>query len=109
MLQLSPLQIAQIASYVATLSGGRQTGLLSGLEGSLGVDWIEVIQTETGETAVSVGKQISERLSIGVEQTTRTNTSRVIIDLGLTSKLKARGALGTDGSSRAGIYFEKDY
>jgi translocation and assembly module TamB len=109
MLQLSPLQIAQIASYVATLSGGRDTGLLTGLQNALGTDWLEVIETESGETAVSVGKRINERLSVGVEQTTRTNTSRVIIDLGLGKNLKARGSYGTDGASRAGIYYEKDY
>lgn len=109
MLQLSPLQIAQIASYVATLSGGRDTGVLTGLQNALGADWLDVIQTETGETAVSVGKRINDKLSVGVEQTTRSNTSRVTIDLNIGKNLKARGAYGTDGASRAGIYYEKDY
>jgi translocation and assembly module TamB len=109
MLQLSPLQIAQIASYVATLSGGRETGLLGGLQNALGTGWLDIVQTESGETAVSFGKQISERLSIGAEQTTQSNTSRAIIDFGITSHLKARGSYGTDGSSRAGVYFQKDY
>ena len=109
MLQLSPLQIAQIASYVATLSGGRDSGLLSGLQNALGTDWLEVIQTETGETALSVGKRLNDRLSVGVEQTTKTNTSRVVIDLGITSNFKARASVGTDGASRTGVYYEKDY
>jgi translocation and assembly module TamB len=109
MLQLSPLQIARIASFIATLSGGRDTGILSGLQNALGTDWLDVVQTETGETAVSIGNRINDRLSIGVEQTTKTNTSRVTIDLGLTRNLRARGSYATDGTSRAGIYFEKDY
>jgi translocation and assembly module TamB len=109
MLQLSPLQIEQIASYVATLSGGRDTGLLTGLQNALGADWFDIIQTETGETAVSVGRRINERLSVGVEQTTKSNTSRVTIDLGVSKNLKVRGSYDTDGNSRAGVYYEKDY
>jgi translocation and assembly module TamB len=109
MLQLSPLQIAQIASYISTLSGGRDTGVLTGLQNALGADWVDVIQTEDGQTAISVGKRLSNRLSVGVEQTTQTNTSRVTIDLGVTKNLKLRGAYGTDGASRAGVYYENDY
>ncbi len=109
MVELSPLQIAQLASSIAVLSGGGGGGVLDGLQGALGVDWLEITQTPAGETAVGVGKQINDRLSVGVEQSTRTNTSRVIIDLNLTKSLKLRGSAGTDGASRAGVFFQKDY
>ncbi|MCP5083976.1 MAG: hypothetical protein GY948_19995 [Alphaproteobacteria bacterium] len=109
LLQLSPLQIAQLAASIAVLSGGSDSSLLGDLQDTLGVDWLEVTETASGETAVGAGKQINERLSIGVEQTTKTNTSRVIIDLGIGKNFKLRGAAGSDGSSRAGVFFEKDY
>ncbi len=110
MLELSPLQIAQLAAALSTLSGGGDGGgILGGLQNALGLDWVEITETPDGETAVGVGKRLNDRLSIGVEQTTQTNTSRVIIDLDITKNLKLRGAAGTDGSSRAGIFFEKDY
>ena len=109
LVQLSPLQIAQLASSIAVLSGNGGGGLLGDLQSALGVDWLEITQTPEGETAVGIGKQVNDRLSIGVEQSTKTNTSRVIIDLGVTKNLKLRGAAGTDGSSRAGIFFERDY
>ena len=109
MLELSPLQIAQIASYVATLSGGGGSGLLSGLESALGVDWLTVRQNESGETEIGVAKRINDRLSLGVEQTTKSNTTRVIIDLSATKSLKLRGSVDTDQSSRIGVYYEKDY
>ena len=108
MLELSPLQIAQIASYVATLSGGK-SGLLSGLESALGVDWLTVRQTETGDTEVGIAKRINDRLSLGVEQTTKSNTTRVIIDLSATKNLKLRGSVDSDQSTRLGVYYEKDY
>ncbi len=109
LLQLAPLQIAQLAASIAVLSGGSDNSLLGGLQDTLGVDWLEVTETPSGETAVGAGKQLNERLSIGVEQTTKTNTSRVIIDLGISKNFKLRGAAGSDGSSRAGVFFEKDY
>lgn len=109
MTSLSALQLAQIASAIATLSGGGDSGLLTALQDKLGVDWLEVTEAESGETAIGVGKRLNDRLSIGVEQTTRTNTSRVTIDLDLSNNLKLRGGLGTGGSTRAGVFYEKDY
>ncbi|MEM8648289.1 MAG: translocation/assembly module TamB domain-containing protein, partial [Pseudomonadota bacterium] len=109
LLELSPLQVAQLAGSIAVLSGGGGGGVLDGLQDTLGVDWLEVTETPSGETAVGIGKQLDERLSIGVEQSTKSATSRVIIDLGVTKNFKLRGAAGSDGSSRAGVIFEKDY
>lgn len=83
--------------------------MLTALQDKLGVDWLEVTEAESGETAIGVGKRLNDRLSIGVEQTTRTNTSRVTIDLDLSNNLKLRGGLGTGGSTRAGVFYEKDY
>ena len=110
LVQLAPLQIAQLASSIAVLSGsGGNNSLLGGLQSALGVDWLEITETASGETAVGLGKQISDKLSIGVEQTTKTNTSRVTIDLNLKRNFKLRGSAGSDGSTGAGIFFQKDY
>ena len=106
--ELSPIQVAQIASYVATLSGGG-SGLMSGLQSALGVDYLTITETKSGETQIGTAKRINDRLSVGVEQTTKSNTTRVIIDLNATKNLKLRGAVGSDQSSRAGIFYEKDY
>ena len=109
MLELSPLQVAQIASYVATLTGGGGSGLLSGLQSALGVDYLTVRENEAGQTEVGVAKRINDKLSVGVEQTLETNKTRVIIDLSATRNLKVRGSVDTEQSSRIGVYFEKDY
>ena len=109
MLELSPLQIAQIASYVATLSGGGDSGLLSGLQNALGLDQLSITENESGGTDVGIAKRLNDKLSIGVEQTTQSNTTRVIIDLSATPELKVRGSIDSEGSSRIGVYYEKDY
>lgn len=109
MLQLSPLQIAQIASYVATLSGGGDSGLLSGLQNALGLDQLSITEGEGGDTQVGLTKRLNDRLSVGVEQSTQNNTTRAIIDLSATPELKVRGSIDSQGSSRIGVYYEKDY
>ena len=108
MLELSPIQIAQIASYVATVTGGGGGGILSGLQAAMGLDFT-VGTDEQGETQVGVAKQINDRLSVGVEQTTKSNTTRVNIDLSATPNVKLRGSVDSDRSSRIGVYYEKDY
>jgi translocation and assembly module TamB len=106
---LSPFQIAQLAAAVATLSGGGGGGLMDGLGSAIGLDRFEVIQTETGETRVSAGRQITERVSLGVEQGREPGSTRVNIDIDITEKMKLRGSLGSDGSSKAGVFFQTDY
>jgi translocation and assembly module TamB len=107
--ELSPLQIAQLASAVATLSGGGGGGLMDGLGQAIGLDRFEVIQTETGETRVSAGRQVSEQVSLGVEQGREPGSTRVNIDIDVTERMKLRGSLGSDGSTKAGVFFQTDY
>ena len=107
--ELSPLQIAQLAAAVATLSGGGGGELMDGLGEAIGLDRFEVIQTETGETRVSAGRQVTERVSLGVEQGRDPGSTRVNIDIDVTEKMKLRGSVGSDGSSKAGVFFQTDY
>lgn len=108
MLELSPIQIAQIASYVATVTGGEGGGILSGLEAAMGLE-LTVGTSEKEETLIGATKQINERLSVGVEQTLKSNSTRVNIDLSATPEVKIRGSVDSDRSSRIGVFYEKDY
>lgn len=108
--KLSPLQIAQLASAIATLTGaGGGPGVLDRLRSSLGVDDLDISTDKTGAAAVGVGKYLNENIYLGVKQGTASGSSRVTIDLDITKSLKARGEVGADGKSKAGIYFEKEY
>ena len=107
---LSPFQIAQLAAAVATLSGGGGGGgLMDGLGQAIGLDRFEVIQTETGETRVSAGRQVTDQVSLGVEQGREPGSTRVNIDIDVTERMKLRGSLGSDGSTKAGVFFQTDY
>ena len=108
MLELSPVQIAQIAAYVATVTGGEGGGILSGLQAAMGLE-LTVGTSEKDETLIGATKQINERLSVGVEQSLKSDSTRINIDLSATPEVKIRGSVDTDRSSRIGIFYEKDY
>ncbi len=107
---LSALQIAQLASAVATLSGtGSGPGMLERLRNLSGLDNIDVKTNERGETTVGVGGYLNERTYVNVEKGTSAASGKVRIDLEITDTLKARGETSADGNTKAGIFFEKDY
>lgn len=102
---LSPLQIAQLASAAAQLSGvGGSTGLLDNLRSQLGVDDLDIRTTSDGKTSVGVGRYINENTYVGVD-----STGRVSIDLELGADIKARGAVTANGGGEVGVFYEKEY
>ncbi|NBN78369.1 hypothetical protein GWI72_08830 [Microvirga tunisiensis] len=109
MTSLSPTQIAQLAAAVATLTGGSDTGPLAQLRKSLGLDVVDVNLGATGGPSLAVGKYINDNIYLGVEQGAGRDSSRVKVDIDLSRSLKARGEVGANGSSKAGIYFEREY
>ena len=102
---LSPLQIAQLASAAASLAGvGGSTGLLDNLRSQLGVDDIDIRTTADGQAAVGVGQYLNENTYIGVD-----TTGRVSIDLELGRDIKARAAVTAGGGGEVGVFYEKEY
>ncbi|ADZ71219.1 translocation/assembly module TamB domain-containing protein [Polymorphum gilvum] len=106
---LSPTQLAQLAAAVATLTGGSDRGPLAQLRRSLGLDAIDVNAAVEGGPSVAVGKYINDNIYLGVEQGTGRDSSRVTVDIDITKGLKMRGEVGADGSSKAGIFYEREY
>lgn len=106
---LSPAQIAQLATAIATLTGGSDNGPLSQIRRSLGLDAIDIDTSGTGGPTIGVGKYINDNIYLGVEQGTADGDSRVKVDIDLNRGLKVRGEVGANGSSKAGVFFEKEY
>lgn len=108
---LSALQIAQLASAIAEISGtGGGGGLFGSLRNFTGLDDID-LQTggEDGETSVGIGRYLNDRTYLNVEKGLTGDTGRVRIDVELTDHLKLRGEAGIDGNTKAGIFYERDY
>ncbi len=108
--KLSPIQLAQLATEVHKISGFF-TGprILDNLKNSVGIDVLDVTTEKFGDATVKAGSYIDEKIYIGAERAIQGTSGRVIIDLDLTNNLKARGEVGSDGSSKLGIGMEWDY
>jgi len=106
---LSATQVARLAAAIATLTGGSDTGPLASIRKSLGLDAIDINTDGDDGPSVAVGKYINDNIYVGVEQGTGSGSSRVKVDIDLDRGLKVRGEVGADGSSKAGIFFEREY
>jgi translocation and assembly module TamB len=108
--ELSPFQVAQLASEVGELSGiSGGPGILSGLKSGIGIDTLNITTGKDGESAISAGSYINEKLFVGFEQGLGGDSSRVKVDLDITKNLKLRGETDTDGQSKLGVGVEWNY
>lgn len=109
--ELSAIQLAQLANAVATLSGVNSgPGVLDRLRNMAGIDNIDIkSDAKTNETTVGVGRYINDRTYINVEKSTGSDSGKVSIDLDITDQIKAHGEASSDGETKAGIFFERDY
>ncbi len=106
--EISAFQALQLANAVATLAGRGGGGIIDNLRDNFGLDDLDVTTTDEGETALRVGKYLSDNIYTDVTAASD-GTGEVSLNLDLTDNLKAKGTLGSDGNSRLGIFFEKDY
>ena len=106
--ELSPLQIAQLAAAAAELAGGSDTSLLGSLRDATGLDDLDVVTDSEGNVAVRAGRYIQENVYLGVEAGAQ-GSARATINLDITEELRARGAVGTDGDTSLGVFYERDY
>jgi translocation and assembly module TamB len=106
--ELSPLQVARLAAAVAELSGG-SGGILAQLRSTTGLDDLDIVTDEEGNTAVAAGRYLTENVYLGVQQGQTAESSRVTIDLDVTKHLKARAGVTGEGGSSVGLFFEKEY
>lgn len=104
--ELSPLQVARLASIALELTGGNSPGLIGSLRDGIGLDDIDVISDDSGNTAVRAGKYINENVYLGLEAG---SSAEATINLDITDDLTAKGSVSSDGNTGIGIFFEKDY
>ena len=105
---LSPLQAAQLASAVATLTGRGGGGVVDRMRRSVGLDDLDFTTGEDGAAAVRAGRYLSSNLYADVVIGTD-GTSEVNLNLDVTNSLTVRGRAGSDGTTGIGLYFERDY
>ncbi|WP_134496670.1 translocation/assembly module TamB domain-containing protein [Microvirga pakistanensis] len=106
---LSAGQALQLAQTVAQLSGGAGTDAFESLRRSLGVDSLDITVDASGGPAVGVSRYISDNVRVGVRAGARPEESGVTVDVDLTRRLKAQGAVDAEGGTSVGLGFELEY
>ncbi len=104
--ELTPVQIAKLASIAAELTGGSNVSLVERLRRGTGLDDLDVVQDDEGNSAVRAGKYVKDNVYLGVEAGKETEAT---INLDLTDNVKARGAVNSKGETSIGVFYEKDY
>ena len=106
--ELSPLQIARLASALGALAGRRTVAIFETLRDATGLDDFDVDDSEDGTTTFRAGKFIRDNIYSTLETDT-TGETRVTIELDVTTDFSVRGSVGTSGDTSFGIFFERDY
>ncbi|WP_243368826.1 translocation/assembly module TamB domain-containing protein [Microvirga solisilvae] len=106
---LSAGQALQLAQTVAQLSGGTGSDAFESLRRSLGVDSLDITVDSSGDPAVGVSRYISDNVRVGVRAGARPEESGVTVDVDLTRRLKAQGAVDAEGGTSVGLGFEMEY
>ena len=107
---LSAFQTVQLVDAIAEFSGayGRDGSIFARVRRTVGVDDLDVQQNAAGGTTITVGKQITDKVRVGV-QTQTDGTSSITLDVDLTKNLKAQIEGGSNGGGAVGLTFEKEY
>jgi len=116
---LSSIELAQLASATATLTGtfGGGEGFLIKLRRQLGVDVLRVDTGGTGGTggegsdgaSVTVGKNLSDDLYVGVRQGAGAGSTAVEVKLSLTDHIRLRTEISQTTGGAVGLDWEWEY
>lgn len=110
--ELSPVEMIRVAEAIGVMTGKIKGGPdpLTKLRKKMGIDTLSVNQSDaTGNTSVSIGKQISEGVYISVDQGVNTEGSAVKLEIDVTPSIQVETRLGNDNANSVGINWKKDY
>ncbi|MSU90651.1 hypothetical protein GE300_13680 [Rhodobacteraceae bacterium 2CG4] len=105
--ELSPFQIAQLASAAATLAGGGG-GLVDSFRSGAGLANLDFTTDDEGDVGVRAGAYLDDNIYLDVE-TDSGGDSRASINLDITRSVRARASVDDEGETSIGIFFERDY
>lgn len=106
--QISALQAVLLADAVATLAGRGGANIVGRLRDTFGLDDLDIVTDDAGNTQLNIGKYISDNVYTDVTVGSE-GEADISINLDLTDSVTAKGSFGSDGDTSIGIFFEKDY
>lgn len=110
--ELSAFESVRLAQAVAALSGvgpfGGQ-GMLDRTRRSLGLDVLQVTQSESGAAGLTVGKYVTDRVFVAANQDVTGEAGSVTIAVSLTDSITLNTDVGQDASGSVGLNWRIDY
>ena len=108
---LTSLQALQLAQAARTLAGGGGPDIFGRTRRLLGVDQLELMQSDeyAGEASVRAGKYIGDRIYLQVEQGIGADRSKASVEVELTPNLSLETEIGADSRGGVGIMWKWDY
>ncbi len=112
--QLTAIEAVQLANAVATLTGttgAGRTGVLRRLRETTGLDLLEIDGGDDpeGGFGVRAGRNVTDRVFVGVRQGTTPESTVVEVEADVTNRLKIRSEIGADADTSLGLRYEWDY
>jgi translocation and assembly module TamB len=106
--KLSALEVAEIASSLATLTGAGGIGdPLDKVRQGLGLDRLAVTSSANGSPALEVGRYVAPRVYVGARQKASGGT-QATVQFDITKRLKLEATAGTGGGSATGATTESN-
>jgi translocation and assembly module TamB len=98
---LSPIELAQIAAALASLSGATSGDPLANLGKSLGLDRLSVGTNNAGAATVQAGRYLAPGVYLGAKQSA-TGGTQAALQFDITKGLKLETTTGMGGSNPQG-------
>ncbi len=105
---ISPLQAAQLASAVATLTGTGGGGVFENIRNQFNLDDLDVSTDDSGAATLGVGKYLNENIYTDFQVNSEGRTE-IQLNLDVTPNIVAKGSVDSEGGTGLGIFFERDY
>ncbi len=110
---ITPLQALQLAQAANALRGGSDAfDLMGKTRNLLGVDQLELRQEQggsMGDTMVGVGKYLTEKIYVDLEQGLGKEMGKVSVEVQLTPFISIVGEVGVDHRSGIGLFWKYDF
>jgi translocation and assembly module TamB len=102
--KLGALEIAQIASSLATLTGtgGGVGDPLDAVRQGLGLDRLSVASDANGNPSVQAGRYVAPGVYVGAQQSASGGGSQAVVQIDLAKGLKLQGTAGTSSNVATG-------
>ena len=108
---ITPFQALKLVQAMDALAGGKTFGFVDRAQESIGVDRLEVRQSEgeEGLGALSAGKYMGEGVYMEVEKGLSSEDGKISLEYEITPRITVETEVGTDAKGGVGIQWKWDY